>query len=110
SKYFVKQMDECKYSEIHAFLRNRKYPARFDKVKKRAFRRLCQKYVAEDDKLFYIGKGKKSLVVKGSERAKYIFREFHNIPFGGHPGINKTKQSIGSRFYWPLMTVDIIKW
>lgn len=103
-------MDEGKYSEIHAFLMKRVYPARLDKFKKRVFRRLCKKYAAEDDKLFYIGKGKKPLVVKGSERAKDIFRELHNIPFGGHPGINKTKRSIGSRFYWPSMTVDIRKW
>lgn len=103
-------MDATKYQELLDYVRSNVYPESFSKMQKQGLRRLSKKFTIEDGKLFYNGKGKSTKVVTGAEAAKNIFFQFHSSLIGGHSGINKTKKSISSRFYWPNMTVDIEQW
>ncbi|KAJ1159255.1 hypothetical protein NDU88_011923 [Pleurodeles waltl] len=103
-------MDATKYKQILNYIRRNVYPDDFTKIMKHGLRRLSKNFTIDGDKLFFVGKGKKAQVIIGEEFAKQIFHQFHSSLIGGHSGITKTKKSIGSRFYWPNMTVGIEQW
>ena len=46
-------------------------------------------------------------VMVGEEEANQIFLDRAH---GGHCGIQKTKDAVTTRFYWPGMGVDLDKW
>ena len=53
--------------------------------------------------------GQKRLILPYALR-KEIFQSLHGRPFGGHRGINKVLESLRSRFYWPGMKKDVLRW
>ena len=36
-----------------------------------------------------------------------LLKELHDLPTGGHPGFNRTLQTVRRRFYWRGMTADV---
>jgi hypothetical protein len=44
------------------------------------------------------------------EDVNNILKEFHGSAFGGHSGINKTREAINLRYWWPGITEDIKKY
>ena len=56
------------------------------------------------------GKTVKTKVVKGTEEANAIFKDFHDSSSGAHTGQRKNRDSISQRFFWPGMSADIDKW
>lgn len=64
----------------------------------------------EDGKLHYIKKKMSTEVVCGAQKAGEIFKDFHDSSTGGHCGQKKTLEAITKRFYWPGITVDLLKW
>ncbi|KAJ1131535.1 hypothetical protein NDU88_009871, partial [Pleurodeles waltl] len=103
-------MDATKYNQILNYIHSNVYPDDFSNIMKHGLRRLSKKFTIDGGKLFFVGKGKKAEVIVAEEFAKQIFNQFHSSLIGGHSGITKTKKSIGSRFYWPNVTVDIEQW
>lgn len=49
-------------------------------------------------------------VVSAAEEANSVFEEPHCSNFGVHGGVDKTHSAIISRYYWPGMEEDILKW
>lgn len=57
--------------------------------------------------LYYIdNKGRRRLIVPKENRIK-IMEAYHDTPFGGHQGIDRTTDIIKERYYWKNMDKDI---
>lgn len=72
---------------------------------------VIQQYFLDKDEILYkidpMDKTDK-LVVPNKLREK-VLTDFHESPMAGHQGQQKTKMFIQTRFYWPGMKTDIIK-
>lgn len=72
-----------------------------------------QNFYFIDGALYYLkgpGKATKTKVVRGTEEANGIFRDFHDSPTGAHTGQKRTRDAISKRFFWTGMSADIDKW
>lgn len=68
---------------------------------------ILYKYVNDND--FYEPFDKWKIVLPNSERSKILF-ECHNDPTAGHLGVYKTYHKILSKYYWPKMKSDVVKY
>ncbi|RXN37825.1 gag-pol fusion [Labeo rohita] len=71
--------------------------------------------VKKDGLLHYICRRRRrgehfAKVVTSPEEANDVFVSLHASDQGGHCGMEKTRDAISSRFYWPGMEEDIRKW
>ena len=49
-------------------------------------------------------------VVTDAKDCYEIFEQFHNIPCGGHHGMNRTVRLIKQRVFWPGMSGHVMQW
>ena len=90
-------MNESLYDNIVNYILHKEYPSECKKVDKYVLRRTAKKYSVEitpankDDSrvgegrpiLWFVGKGKKLLVIKGEQEKKRVFLECHASNYGG---------------------------
>ncbi|CAL1403011.1 unnamed protein product [Linum trigynum] len=43
----------------------------------------------------------------GSSMVTTVLQEYHDSPFGGHSGVERTLRRIQAQFYWPRMSQDV---
>ena len=48
--------------------------------------------------------------VKGSDLKTQILAEYHDTPYSGHYGIDKTRRAVGRVFWWPSLAEDVTKY
>ena len=91
-------MNESLYDNMVNYILHKEYPSECKKVDKYVLRRTAKIYSVEitpankDDSsigdgrpiLWFVGKGKKLLVIKGEQEKKRVFLEFHASNYGGH--------------------------
>jgi hypothetical protein len=63
--------------------------------------------VIEDGLLYFHQEGHRRLWVPGRELKTVILREFHDTPFSGHLGAEKTYQELHRHYYWPGIWKDV---
>ena len=116
-------MNESLYiSRIVSYILHKEYPSECKKVDKYVLRRTAKKYSVEitpankDDSsvgegrpiIWFVGKGKKLLVIKGEQENKRVFLECHASNYGGHVGRDNTIKKIRERYHWPEYYKDTI--
>ena len=73
--------------------------------------RAAKSYVIEMDRLFYVGSGKRRLVVLSPEERDKVLVEYHDHPStGGHGGVQKIIEKITARYYWLGIARDVQNW
>lgn len=74
----------------------------------REIQRTLRRYEKDDQGyLYYIdNKGRRRLIVP-KENQQQILEAYHDTPFGGHQGIDRTSDLIKERYYWKNMDKDI---
>ena len=65
-------------------------------------------YLDSEGLLYKINDSRDNLVIPKTF-VKKVMNDFHTLPFAGHPGQTKTISLIKTRFFWPNMRNDIIK-
>ena len=106
-------MDDTLYESISAFLQSpdhlRTWPSEVKtKDEKRNFRRKCEKFSVNDGTLHYQHPKNGLLrVIKTSEKQTILSACHSALGDGGHLGIDKCRQKVTSRYFWPAMNADI---
>ena len=115
-------MNESLYDSIVSYILHKEYPSECKKVDKYVPRRTAKKYSVEitpankDDSsvgegrpiLWFVGKGKKLIIIKGEQENKRVFLECHASNYGGHVGRDNTIKEIRERYHWPEYYKDTI--
>lgn len=68
-------------------------------------------YFVDDEGLLYkSGAGPSDQLVVPLTFVKKVLKDFHDLPFCGHKGQVQTLSMIKTRFYWPTMSRDVIRY
>ncbi|KAF2890388.1 hypothetical protein ILUMI_15785 [Ignelater luminosus] len=67
-------------------------------------------FIDNDGLLYKIDNSENDLLVVPKTFIRKVLHDFHNLPLAGHQGQAKTLLFVKSRFYWPNMKNDIIKY
>ena len=51
--------------------------------------------------------GSQMYVPANADLRKDILREYHDVPYAGHRGIDRTKQAIAQTYWWPGLDTDV---
>ncbi len=52
----------------------------------------------------------RQVVTGGPSHYQLLIHAHHDSPVYGHPGINKTNQLVGRRYWWPNMQKDVMEY
>ncbi|MCO5593073.1 hypothetical protein L7F22_047079 [Adiantum nelumboides] len=64
-------------------------------------------YTVMDELLYYLDR---ICVPHNGALRKILIQEHHGVPFGAHPGTNKTYRLLSATYFWPQMQQDVIKY
>uniref|UniRef100_A0A8C5M9T2 ribose-5-phosphate isomerase n=1 Tax=Leptobrachium leishanense TaxID=445787 RepID=A0A8C5M9T2_9ANUR len=105
---FIRFLDdmERKWVEVFNVLSAGLYPVFYSKSKRYTLRSYASKFTLQGGELFY---GDKK-AIKSREEARACFDEFHVSPDGKHLGITRSRDAVGSKYYWFGMSRDTEKW
>ena len=119
------QLNDPFCKPIIQFLYKHEIPADLNPVESSRFRSLCENYIyrssvdfPEDTGLFYLSlsaplHGVTPIIPRLVIPRVYqlpLIQVFHDSPFAGHLGINKTYKRISERFYWKGMYLDTMNY
>ena len=70
--------------------------------------RTLSKYEKDDQGyIYYVDKRNRRRLVVPKDNTEKIMKAYHDTPFGGHQGIDRTTEVIKERYYWKNMSRDI---
>nr|XP_061803792.1 gypsy retrotransposon integrase-like protein 1 [Nerophis lumbriciformis] len=101
-----------KLGDIYTFVAKGCFPQSMNPLRKKNLKRYAQKFIIDDDKLYYVGpkKEEKREVVIEAERKRQIFLDCHFNDIGHHLGQKKTVHRIQSKYYWLGIIKDVVDW
>ncbi|XP_068167103.1 gypsy retrotransposon integrase-like protein 1 [Antennarius striatus] len=108
----VVESSSNKLCDIYTFVAKGCFPQTINPLRKKNLKRYAQKFIIEDDKLYYVGpkKEEKREVVIEAERKRQIFLDCHFNDIGHHLGQKKTVHRIQSKYYWLGIVKDVVDW
>ncbi|TKS78098.1 Gypsy retrotransposon integrase-like protein 1 [Collichthys lucidus] len=101
-----------KLGDIYTFVSKGCFPQTMNPLRKKNLKRFAQKFIIDEDKLYYVGpkKEEKREVVIDAERKRQIFLDCHFNDIGYHLGQKKTVHRIQSKYYWLGIIKDVVDW
>ncbi|XP_076006743.1 gypsy retrotransposon integrase-like protein 1 [Genypterus blacodes] len=108
----VVESSSNKLGDIYTFVAKGCFPHTVNPVRKKNLKRYAQKFIIDEDKLYYVGpkKDEKREVVIDAERKRQIFLDCHFNDIGHHLGQKKTVHRIQSKYYWLGIIKDVVDW
>lgn len=109
-------VEECgsnKLSDVYTLVAKGCFPLSMSPLRRKNLRRYAQKFIIDEEKLYYVGakkKKEKREVVIEAERKRQIFLDCHLSDLGHHLGQKKTVHRIQSNFYWLGIIRDVVDW
>ncbi|MCO5591618.1 hypothetical protein L7F22_045607 [Adiantum nelumboides] len=64
-------------------------------------------YTIQNDLIYYEDR---ICMPHNSHMRKMLLQEHHEVPYGAHPGINKTYKILTAVYYWPQMKQDVVNY
>ena len=98
-------MDLTTYEQLYTYLSTLHLPPSVTAEKQRTFCRLVANYLVRGKYLYRKNRQSPNhpLRVVSVRDVELILRDFHEDPFAGHFGNDRTYQKIAERYYWPDM-------